>query len=196
MLSQFCQDPHKQHWTAAIYIVRYLNTTKKFKIVYRKDSLPLVGYVDANWATDINDRKSQTDFCFSLAGGAISWESRKQRVVATSSAESEYIALAEASKEAYYLRYLLSELEYLNDNATIVYIDSQSAQQMAKFGGHHSRTKHIDYKYHFIRQAVEDKIIDVQYKPTSEMVAHVLTKPLPNIKHNFCISSMGIQVTI
>lgn len=196
MLSQFCQDPRRQHWNAAIQVVRYLNSTKKYKLIYSKQNIPLVGYVDANWATDINDRKSQTGFCFFLAGGVISWESRKQRVVATSSAESEYIALSEAAKEAYYLRYLLKELCYQNDDPTVIYSDSQSAQQMAKFGGHHSRTKHIDYKYHFIRQAVEEKAIDIHYKPTSDMIADVLTKPLPNIKHNFCISSMGIQEPI
>ena len=149
-----------------------------------------------NWATDINDRKSQLGFCFLLAGGTISWESRKQRVVATSSAESEYIALAEAAKEAYYLRYLLAELGYASDGSTTIYSDSQSAQHMAKFKGHHSRTKHIDYKYHFIRQAVEEDVVRIEYKSTNEMTADVLTKPLARIKHTFCISSMGVQETI
>lgn len=105
-------------------------------------------------------------------------------------------ALAKAAKEAYYLRYLLAELGYASDGSTTIYSDSQSAQHMAKFRGHHSRTKHIDYKYHFIRQALEEDVVRIEYKSTNEMPADVLTKPLARIKHIFCISSMGVQETI
>lgn len=191
-LSQFCQDPRKQHMNAALYIIRYLKETKDWKLVYKKTSLPLIGYADANWAEDIYDRKSQSGFCFILAGAVISWESRKQNVVATSSAESEYIALAESTKEAMYLRYLLEELGFPPDGPTVIMSDSQSAQHMANFGGHHSRTKHIHYRYHFIRDAVANKIINIKYVPTENMTADVLTKSLPRIKHEFCIQNMGI----
>ncbi|KAM7358216.1 uncharacterized protein ACRADG_003276 [Cochliomyia hominivorax] len=109
-LSQFCQDPRKQNWNAALAIIRYLKATKDYVLMYKKTSLPLIGFVDANWAQDTNDSKCQSGFCFIFAGAVISWESKKQAVVVTSSAESEYMALTECAKEAMYLRYLLEEL--------------------------------------------------------------------------------------
>ena len=154
-------------------------------------------YISQNWVTitrfwDANDRKSQSGFCFILAGAIISWESKKQRVVATSTAESEYIALTEAAKEAMYLGYLLEELGYKSAEPITLWSDSQSAQHMAKFGSHHSRTKHIHYWYHFIGNAIEDNIMEVKCIPIAEMTADVLMKPLPAIQHNVGITAMGI----
>lgn len=105
------------------------------------------------------------------------------------------MALAEAAKEATYLRYLLEDLGYNLETQTVIYCDSQSAQHMANFGGHHSRTKHIHYRYHFIRDAIENQIVELKYMPTNEMPADVLTKPLNKIKHEFCITKMGMQLT-
>ena len=146
-----------------------------------------------HWAQDINDRKSQTGICFILAGGAVTWESKKQKVVATSSAEAEYVALTEASKEAMYLTYIIDELGFQSNKPITIYGDSQSAQHMAKFGGHHSRTKHIDYKYHFVREAIEKNIIELNYLPTNLMPADSLTKPVPKDKHYYCSQQFGLQ---
>lgn len=192
MLSQFSKDPRKQHLNAALYVVKYLSSTKHAVLLYKKSDSPLTGFCDANWAQDVNDRKSQSGFCFILAGGVVSWESKKQKVVATSSAEAEYVALTESAKEASYLSYILDELGFSNDKPIILHTDSQSAQQMAKFGAHHSRTKHIHYKYHFIKDTIERGIIELRYLPTTEMVADVLTKPVPKPKHTYCCNNFGI----
>lgn len=194
MLSQFSKDPRKQHLNAAYYVIKYLNSTKNAVLTYRKSGLPLKGFCDANWAQDVNDRKSQSGFCFLLAGGLVSWESKKQKVVATSSAEAEYVALTEATKEASYLGYVLHELGYSSQSPIVMFTDSQSAQQMAKFGAHHSRTKHIHYKYHYVREAIDQQIIELRYLPTGEMLADVLTKPLPKVKHVFCCNNFGIVI--
>lgn len=192
MLSQFNQDPRKQHWNSALKVVRYLKTTINHKLQYRKTGQPLTGYVDANWAQDVNDRRSQSGFYFKFAGAAISWESRKQKVVAMSSAEAEYIALTEAAKEASYFNYILQELALNSNKAINVFSDSQSAQHMAKFGSHHSRTKHIHYKYHFIKDAVENGILNILYMQTSDMPADFLTKPVPKPKHELCCEGIGL----
>ena len=110
MLSKFSHEPRKQHWNAAVQLLKYLCYTKNAKIIYNKTNDPLHCFVDASWAEDVNDRKSQSGYSFLLSGAVISWESRKQQVVATSSAEAEYIALTNAAKEAYYLRNLLEDL--------------------------------------------------------------------------------------
>lgn len=192
MLSQFSTDPRKQHYSAALQVVRYLSTTRNAVISYKKTSAPIEGFCDANWAQDVNDRKSQSGFCFILAGGVISWESKKQKVVATSSAEAEYVALTEAAKEASYLSYLLAEIGFPNEESIIINTDSQSAQKMAEFGAHHSRTKHIHYKYHFIKEKIQDGTVKLSYLSTKEMIADALTKPVPKPKHIFCFTNMGI----
>lgn len=191
MLSQFNQDPRKQHWNLALKVVRYLATTINQKLEYKKTGKPLVGFVDANWAQDVNDRRSQSGFYFILAGAAISWESRKQKVVAMSSAEAEYIALTEAAKEASYFKYIFEELNIGKKDPITIFSDSQSAQHMAKFGSHHHRTKHIHYKYHFIRETVENGVVNIKYVPTQNMPADFLTKPVPKPKHEYCCQEIG-----
>lgn len=195
-LSQFSQNPKKQHWTTALNLLRYLNTTKTSKLVYSKTGLPLVGYVDASWAEDRNDCKSQSGYCFVFAGAAVSWESRKQRTVATSSAEAEYIALTEGAKEAYSLRNLLQELNFACFDATTIFCDNQSAQHIAEYGGKYSRTKHIHYKYHFIREAIEKGIVSLKYLQTDKMVADSLTNAVPKDKHYFCFKRFGVNYEI
>lgn len=192
MLSQFSKYPCKQHYNAALQVLKYLNTTNNAVISYKKCGTPLTGFCDANWAQDVNDRKSQSGFCFLLANGVISWQSKKQQVVATSSAEAEYVALSEAAKEASYLSYILNELGLSYSKPITINTDSQSAQQMAKFGSHHSRTKHIHYKYHFIKDTIENGIVELRYLPTTEMIADVFTKPVPRPKHIFCCNNIGI----
>lgn len=192
MLSQFSKDPRKQHLNAAYYIIKYLNFTKNAVLKYRKSGSPLTGFCDANWAQDVNDRKSQSGFCFLLAGGLVSWESKKQKVVATSSAEAEYVALTEATKEASYLGYILEELGYEGHTPVMIHTDSQSAQRMAEFGAQHSRTKHIHYKYHYVKDAIEQNVVKLKYLSTDQMLADVLTKPVPKPKHVFCCNNFGI----
>ncbi|XP_059223059.1 uncharacterized protein LOC131996888 [Stomoxys calcitrans] len=194
MLSQFSKDPRKQHYNAALQVIRYLSTTRNAAIIYKKNSAPLMGFCDANWAQDINDRKSQTGFCFLLAGGAVTWESKKQKVVAHSSAEAEYIALTESAKEASYLSYILEELGLFNGKPIKIHTDSQSAQKMAEFGSHHSRTKHIHYKYHYIKDTIQNGVVELRYLPTQDMLADVLTKPVPKPKHIYCSNNMGIKL--
>lgn len=113
--------------------------------------------------------------------------------MATSSAEAEYIALANAAKEATYLSYLLEEI-YYSSQPTTIFNDSQSAQHLVKFEGHHSRTKHIHYRYHYIRDAVDQGTVKLQYLATGEMPADVLTKAVPKIKHYFCCNKMGFSM--
>lgn len=167
--------------------------TKHAKLKFKKTWLPLIGYVDASWADDKNDSKSQSGYCFLLAGVAISGESSKQQTVATSSAEAGYIALTEGAREVYSLQYLIDQSNCLSSQPTTIYCDNQSAQQIAEYRGKYSRTKHIHYKYHFIRQAIEEGSVRVKYLQTNEMVADKLTKSLPKFKHYFCFSNFGIN---
>ena len=125
----------------------------------KSDGGPLIGYSDADWGGDADDRHSTMGSLFLLAGGAISWMSKRQAVVALSTCEAEYIALSQAAQEAAWLQKLLSELK-VSSHLTVIMEDNQGAIAIANNPVSHSRTKHIDIRYNYIREAVQG-VIDV-----------------------------------
>ena len=153
------------------YALRYTKT----------DKMELIGYSDADWASDKEDRRSTTGyyFCLNPAGPAISWKTRKQPTVALSTCESEYMALAETTQEALYLKKLLLDLK---ENITVqpvqLFGDNQGSIAMISNPVKHSRSKHIDIKYHFIRDSVSNGTVNVSYVSTNDNIADVMTKPM------------------
>jgi hypothetical protein len=192
-LSQFLNNPSSKHLSAAKRVLRYLRGTPTLGITYRPPPMRLQGYSDADWAGDIDTRRSTTGFVVMLNNGAVAWKSRRQPTVALSTMESEYMALTEATKELKWIKTLLTELDCKsNIDATDLFSDSQSAIALAKNPVSHARAKHIDIRHHFVREAIDDKIIWVQYIPTAEMTADSLTKALGREKHEKCTARMGM----
>ncbi|XP_043070698.1 secreted RxLR effector protein 161-like [Drosophila grimshawi] len=190
-MSQFNSNYNVEHWKAAKRILRYLSGTKKLGLLYKQTGENLFGVVDADWGANLSDRRSYSGQAFILSGAAVCWEARKQRTVALSSTESEYLAMSEAVKEALYLKALLNSVG--KDCATVrLYNDNQSAQKLVKGFGFHPRTKHIDVRHHFIKQKYLSGDIEVEYMQTEQMPADVLTKGLSGTKHRECISSLGV----
>ena len=144
-------SPTQEHWTAIKCVLRYLKGTIKHGILYSQEiSGECVGYSDADWAGDINDRKSTSGYVFQISGAAVTWRSKKQGCVALSTVEAEYNALSSAVQESVWLRRLTSELGSPLKQAITIYEDNQSAIAMTKNPQFHGRAKHIDIKYHFI----------------------------------------------
>jgi hypothetical protein len=141
----------------------------------------------------VTDRKSTSGYAFFLNGAPISSASRKQQTVALSTAEAEYVALAAATQEALWLRALLEELGLHQEQPTLLLQDNQSAIAIAKNPEFHARTKHIDIRHHFVRDAVEDKMIHLKFCPTEEMVADALTKPLPKTSFQELRARLGVH---
>ena len=133
---------------------------------------------DADWAGDQEDRKFTSGYLFQMAGGPVSWKSRKQDSVALSTAEAEYIALSSAAQETVWIRRLVTELGMEPEGPTTLMEDNQSAIAMAKNPQFHGRAKHIDIRHHFIREKVNGREIQLVYCPTGDMVADMLTKGL------------------
>ena len=177
-VSKFCSNPTEAHKTAVKRIFRYLKKTMNLALKYCKDGKPVTGFSDADWGGDLDDRRSTTGNLFLLAGGAVSWLSKKQAVVALSTTEAEYVALSLAAQEATWLQKLLTDLQ-MPTEPIVIKEDNHGALALSRNPIVHSRTKHIDIRFHFIRKALEDGIVDVAYCPTSEMVADILTKPIP-----------------
>jgi hypothetical protein len=192
-LSQFLVEPRRVHLVAAKHVMRYLKGTMDYGLSYDGDhDFTLSGYTDADWAGSVADRKSTSGCCFSLGSAMISWQSRKQSSIALSTAEAEYIAACSASCEAIWLRKLLTGLFDLEMRATVILCDNQSCIKMTENPVFHDRSKHIEIRYHFIRDMVQRGALKLQYISTDEQVADVLTKPLSRVKFEHFRDKLGI----
>lgn len=185
-LSQHLAEPKQQHWSAAKHLLRYLKGTRDQELHYHKSEkgLKLEGYSDADWASDKDDRRSTTGYCFSLTenGPVISWKSRKQSTVALSTCEAEYMALAAATQESMYLVQLLRGVDSREHVPVKIYEDNQGAIALSKNPVCTQRSKHIDIKFHFVRSAHTEGKISIEYCPTENMIADVLTKSVTKVK--------------
>jgi hypothetical protein len=190
-LARKMQQPSVTDWEATKRVIRYLKGTKNSKIVYSVDPKPLIGYTDASYADDKETRKSTGGYLFTLNGGAISWRSKKQSIVACSSTEAEYIALSDATKEAKWLNKLQEDLK-VEKKPTIIYEDNQSTIMLAENSIHNERSKHIDTRYHYIREQIEEGYIRVVYIATEYQPADSMTKALARIKHRAHSARMGL----
>ena len=178
IISKFNMEPTEAHLTAVKRIFRYLEGTLDLVLQYKVTGESLIGYTDADWASDVDCHHSFTGNVFMLSGGAISWLSQKQATVALSTAETEYNTMGSATQESIWLRQLLSDLQFDIRSPTELWEDNQGSIAMAKNPVGHKRTKHIDIRHHFIREAVQTGTISLSNCPTKEMVADIFTKPL------------------
>lgn len=136
-------------------------------------------YSDADWASDVTDRRSTSGYCVNLSEGSalIAWKTRKQATVALSTCEAEYMSLASAMQECIYLEQLLKNIDEYQYAQTKIFEDNQGTIALAKNPVHRQRCKHIDIKYHFIRETLNSGRVILEYCPTDQMVADIMTKP-------------------
>ena len=196
LLSQYLQNPGRPHWEQAKRVIRYLKGTRDHELKFTLAG-GIEGFSDANWGNDIDDRHLICGYVFMLNGGAISWSSRKQSVVALPSTEAEYIGVTHAAKEVTWVRNLLSELyspKILNYPLT-VYCDNKSAIELAKNATFHSRTKHIAIRYHYIREALSEGVVDLEHCGMDDMPADMFTKALVRFKLNKFSQYVGLSQT-
>jgi hypothetical protein len=192
-LSQFNKDPSIHHFRAVKHLLRYIQATKDLSIVFNGNfSNSLIGYSDASYANNPDDRKSTSGILFFIANGIISFQSSKQSVIAMSTMESEYMALSEAAKEAIFLLKLLRSLKFDANQPVLIKTDSESALDHVKNNVKHARTKHIDIRHHFIRSACSDGHVTLQHVPSASQIADVLTKPLGTTKHAEAIKMLNL----
>ncbi|KAJ8709420.1 hypothetical protein PYW07_009246 [Mythimna separata] len=192
-LSQYNTCYNEVHWLAAKRVLRYLSGTTDYGLNFRRGSKKIEILSDADWAGDINDRKSYSGFVSKFGFNLINWHSHKQQNVACSSTEAEYYALGTSVKEAKFLRNFMIELNSFNlpcDTITILN-DNKSTLKMVE-SQKYSRTKHIDVQHHFIQECVDNKLVRLCYKPSAELEADLFTKSLPKVKHNLFVKCLGL----
>lgn len=184
ILSRKITCPNERDWTEVKRVLKYLKGTKDLKLlVGSKSELELNGFADADWAGDINDRKSTSGFIFKLGDAVISYASRKQANVTLSSTEAEYVALAEASQELLWIMQLMKEFE-INISSPVIFEDNQSCLKILQDEKISPRSKHIDVKFYFVRDLYRSNSVLFNYCPTKSMLADILTKPLQKV--NIC----------
>ncbi|CAH9062481.1 unnamed protein product [Cuscuta epithymum] len=192
-VSRFLSNPGKEHWEAVKWILRYLKGTTKLSLCYGGADPVLEGYTDADMAGDTDSRKSTSGYIYTFAGGTVSWQSRLQKCVALSTTEAEYIAAAEAGKEMLWLKRFLQELG-IHQKEYKVHCDSQSALDLSKNSMYHSRTKHIDIRYHWIRETIDQQLLRLVKINTKENPSDMLTKVVTRDKLELCRDIVGMLV--
>ena len=177
-------------------VLRYIKGTINLGLLYTKnESKQCIGFSDSDWGGDPDDHKSTSGYLFEIGGTAVSWRSKKQNCVALSTAEAEYMALAATAQEAIWLRRLTSEIDESPVESTTIYEDNQSAICIAKNPPQfHGRTKHIGIKYHYTRDLINSGEIRLEYCPTEDMVADMLTKAVSQDRLNRLKQMCGMSI--
>jgi hypothetical protein len=185
-VARFQQSPSNHHWHCAKHILRYLKGTRDLGLSYSAQAndslLTLRGFVDASWGEDLDTRRSQTGYLFTLGNAAISWNSKLQTTVALSSTEAEYLALSSAVKDALSLCNLLRDVWPDAATRITIFEDNQSTIKQASNLQSSDRTKHVDIRHHFIKHHVVNGNVALEYLPTADQPADALTKNLDRIK--------------
>ena len=192
-LAQFTARPSEEHFNKALYICRYLRGTSKYCLTYDGTSgQGLIACTDSDWASNSNNRWSQTGYFLKLAGGAISWTSRAQKTVALLSTEAEYMALSDCSRQVVWMHTLMGELGYhlrpvpiCGDNRGSIFIASNPVTE--------KRSKHIDIRYHYIREVVERKFVEIFFIDGDKNPADLLTKNLGSVKFQLFQPEYGLH---
>lgn len=192
-LSQHLENPSVAHWNALKRMLKYIKGTSNYGIKFNANSnVQLNVYSDADFAGDVETRVSRTGFVHMIGTAPISWCSQKQRTVSLSTAESEYIASSESVRELVWLQLLLSEIDPINTSIPTLFVDNQSALKQIKNPENHKRSKHVDVKYHFIREKFTKGFFKLQFIPSKDQTADIFTKPLAKDIFARFRSKMGI----
>jgi hypothetical protein len=199
-VSRFMEDPREDHWAAVKRLLRYIQGSLDLGVVFPKhgdlrlkvfsEAPPrakggepgLTVFSDADMAGDVDGRKSTSGVFVFLRAAPVAWQSLKQKTVALSTCEAEYVAAATAACQAVWLRRLLKELTGKESQPPALLVDNQPAIALAKNPVLHDRSKHIDVKFHFLRDCVDGGQITIEFVDTGRQLADILTKSLGRLR--------------
>ncbi|RVW35969.1 Retrovirus-related Pol polyprotein from transposon TNT 1-94 [Vitis vinifera] len=193
VVSQFMNNPTEKHMTAVIRILRYLKMTPGKGLLFQRTTKKEIEiFSDADWAGSVTDRRSTSGYCSFVWGNLVTWRSKKQSVVARSSAEAEFRAMAQGICKGIWLNRLLEELRVPLKHPMVLYCDNQAAISIAKNPVHHDRTKHVEIDRHFIKEKIEEGVFKVSYTPTNCQTTDILTKALARVNFEDLTEKLGM----
>ncbi|KAM1779442.1 hypothetical protein PS1_041186 [Malus domestica] len=194
--SRYQSNPRSEHWAAVKTVLKYLRRTKDMFLVYGgATKLRVEAYTDADFQSDVDDRSSNSGYVFTLNGGAVSWKSKKQDVIADCTMEAEYVAAAKANKEAFWMKKFITELGVvptITSPATL-YCDNSGAIAQAKEPRAHQKNKHFDKRFNIIRRYAPEGKFNILKVASADNVADPLTKPMSQIQLDHHMEKMGIR---
>ncbi|KMQ87258.1 retrovirus-related pol polyprotein from transposon tnt 1-94 [Lasius niger] len=191
--SQFLEKPGQQHWAIIKQIFKYIKGTIGLEIRYSAawKTGVLEAYSDAGYASDTTTRKSISGIVLKYSGEAIVWASRRQDCVSLSTTEAEYIASSEAAKDIVWLTHLFNEISPLK-NKPVLLVNNASAIKLAKNHIFHRRPKHIEVRFHFVRECYQKKLLNIKHVTSSDQMADILTKPIPQVLYERLRKLLGV----
>lgn len=192
VLSRYLERPKQIHVNAAKRVIKFLKGTMNQGIRYSAKEMEIYGYSDADYAGDVNTRRSTSGYVFIFAGGAISWGSELQRSVSLSTTESEFIAAAQATKELVWLKYFMEEITNTKNFVMHLLVDNQSAIRLIKNSELHKRSKHIEVRHLFVREKYQEGFFKLNYVPTREQLADIFTKGLTKVVFDGLSKGIGM----
>ena len=179
VVSRYMAKPTEMHLMAAKRILRYVQGTMCFGIFYqRSGNQELVGYTDSDYAGCIDDRKSTSGYAFILSNAAVAWSSRKQPIVTLSTTETEFVAASACACQLIWMKRVLSKLDYNGSKSPVIFCDNSSTIKLSKNPVMHGKSKHIDVRFHFLRDLVNEGKVQLNYCGTKQQIADIFTKPL------------------
>jgi hypothetical protein len=190
--ARYQANPKESHVKAVKRIIRYISGTTDFGICYTFDTnVEIAGYTDSDWAGDANDRKSTSGGAFFVGNNLVSWHSKKQNCVSLSTAQAEYVAAGSCCTQLLWMKHMLADYGF-KQGLLSLFCDNTSAINISKNPVLHSRTKHIEIRYHFIRNLVEEQLLELTFIPTEQQLADLFTKPLDNLRFTSLRKAIGV----
>ncbi|XP_062020716.1 secreted RxLR effector protein 161-like [Rosa rugosa] len=190
--ARFQANPKESHLEAVKRIIRYVSGTMNCGFYFTFDTnVEIADYSDADWRGNLKDRKSTSSGCFFVGNNMVAWHSKKQNCISLSTAEAEYVAAGSCCTQMLWMKQMLRDYGISKGKLTI-FCDNSSAINISKNPVQHSRTKHIDMRYHFIRDLVEKEILELAFVPTEYQLADLFTKPLDNARFESLRSVIGV----
>ena len=195
IVSRYQSNPGLEHWIAVKHILKYLRRMRDYMLVYLGSDLEPTGYTDSDFQSDKDSRKSTSGSVFTLGGGAVVWRSIKQSSIADSTMEAEYIAACEAAKEAEWLKRFYSDLKVVPEveKPLVLYCDNSGAVANSKEPRSHKRGKHIERKYHLVREIIHRGDVSILKIASEHNLADPFTKTLPAKQFEGHVRNMGLR---
>src|SRR3990167_2624399 len=190
-LSRFMNNPGLIHWKMAIKVLRYVKTTKDFCLVLQPTDDRLCVYTDADWAGEIDDRRSTSGHCILFGGSLVSWKTKLQSAISLSTMESEFYALTYALQEVKAVNHVLEEINIKQEQPIVIYEDNQSTIKFSNNSAFKGRAKHIDLRYNYVKECIEQEWCILNYCETKNMLADIFTKAVDRRKIEICCKALG-----